>query len=542
MKNLSKILLLLLSVSLLACSTDDTTTEEEDTPDDNTGTTTEEEFSVGVLVDSEVEGVAYEVLDSEGEKVKDSVTNDKGEFKYKKGHKIRFLLGAILLKELSEGKDQVTPIDLASEDGADENTDEVRNIAAFLQTFDEDGDPSNGIQIKKETREQFKKALDFKTKDFANELENLADSMEIRRSDKKRFKPKTAEEAAEHFVKTTLKKPYVVKNKVEAHFLKIFERLEGGKSQWVHKKNGQGIIAYSLLRLSREKAVNYYKHNFDSNKGLIVESERLIAKVDGLNEGAEDTKAAIDYVSYKWTYDADGKLTGWVKTDGDGNEEEVSNIEIDEKEKTVTKADVKKFGEETKVEFMYKDGLLEKLEVKDKDGNVKESVEISYDANNRPNKRVTKDTDGKVKSSEEIEYDADGKPKKKVRKERDASGVLVEKDSQDKSEEAKQNKITDDQAKKLLGKWVMIESGKPTRKIMELFGSGDYFTNFSSGNDKFVKGTFILDVATKKLTLQLAGKSDDVFTFVLGDDGSLKLTLGGNELVFQRPPKKLGGN
>ena len=48
---------------------------------------------------------------------------------------------------------KLSPISIASSSNATIETLEVQNIAAFLQTLDEDGDPENGIIIDQEVVE-----------------------------------------------------------------------------------------------------------------------------------------------------------------------------------------------------------------------------------------------------------------------------------------------------------------------------------------------------------------------------------------------------
>lgn len=93
----------------------------------------------GTFIDSLVSGLRYESTSNSG------FTNTKGEFTYREGEVIRFYVGDVLIGE-SLGKGIITPVDLVS--GAiDETNIQVQNIAIFLQSIDEDGDESNGINI-----------------------------------------------------------------------------------------------------------------------------------------------------------------------------------------------------------------------------------------------------------------------------------------------------------------------------------------------------------------------------------------------------------
>jgi len=93
----------------------------------------------GTFIDSVVIGLRYESLNNSG------FTNNQGQFSYREGELVRFYVGDIFIGE-TLGQEIVTPIDLV--DGAiDETHFLVQNIAIFLQSIDDDGDESNGINI-----------------------------------------------------------------------------------------------------------------------------------------------------------------------------------------------------------------------------------------------------------------------------------------------------------------------------------------------------------------------------------------------------------
>ncbi len=112
----------------------------------------------GRFVDGPVSGLRYSTPTHNGE------TNTKGEFTYETGETVSFYVGEILLGQAA-GAATLTPFDLAGLtpplSGSEihqvvrriNNTNQVdalevaANIAVFLQTLDEDGDPANGQQI-----------------------------------------------------------------------------------------------------------------------------------------------------------------------------------------------------------------------------------------------------------------------------------------------------------------------------------------------------------------------------------------------------------
>lgn len=112
----------------------------EDTPQGDT-------ISVGVLTDSPIQGVEYLTTSTNG------ITNSAGEFRYKSGDTIVFRLGALSLGVVTGSGNTmtVTPlqliegISLAPFTAAPENA--VTNLLVLLQSLDNDGDPSDGIQI-----------------------------------------------------------------------------------------------------------------------------------------------------------------------------------------------------------------------------------------------------------------------------------------------------------------------------------------------------------------------------------------------------------
>lgn len=99
----------------------------------------------GVFVDSAVEGVTYTSGEITG------ITDSEGRFEYKSGQTVTFTIGDIVLGTV-EGADVITPIDLVP-DANDASNPTVLNIASFLQTLDDDGNPDNGIKILQMVRE-----------------------------------------------------------------------------------------------------------------------------------------------------------------------------------------------------------------------------------------------------------------------------------------------------------------------------------------------------------------------------------------------------
>ncbi|GLQ32799.1 hypothetical protein [Litoribrevibacter albus] len=94
--------------------------------------------NTGQFVDSEVVNIAYRTETQSG------FTDENGEFKFKDGETVTFMIGDIELPA-TDAKDLITPLDIA--DTTDVNDTSVVNILRLLQTLDTDGDPDNGITI-----------------------------------------------------------------------------------------------------------------------------------------------------------------------------------------------------------------------------------------------------------------------------------------------------------------------------------------------------------------------------------------------------------
>ena len=93
----------------------------------------------GLFLDSPVEGLGYTSGDQSG------LTDAQGTFNYEDGNTVSFLIGDIVIGE-AIAKPTMTPVDLVP--GAiDETHPTVINIARFLLTIDDNGDPGDGILI-----------------------------------------------------------------------------------------------------------------------------------------------------------------------------------------------------------------------------------------------------------------------------------------------------------------------------------------------------------------------------------------------------------
>ncbi len=164
----SKITVLALAISaimLTACH-DDNDDKSTSTPTPTPATV----IKTGVLIDAAVSGIRYDSGSQQG------TTDATGQFKYQGNENIQFKLGNInlgyakasdilLLKALNNGVN-----------GRGNLSDTTLNRAVLLQTLDNDGDSSNGIQISSATADKLKAAsIAFNTTptEFATKLTQL---------------------------------------------------------------------------------------------------------------------------------------------------------------------------------------------------------------------------------------------------------------------------------------------------------------------------------------------------------------------------------
>jgi hypothetical protein len=129
----------------------------------------------GVFLDSAVGGIDFVSGGQQG------TTDANGTFQYEEGKKVRFSVGGVLIGE-SVTQPVVTPVNLVEQ--GDLSNPAVINIARFLQTLDDDGDPSNGISVSSEIAQQIRQAaapMDFNvaTAQFEEKNQVLIDRLRV---------------------------------------------------------------------------------------------------------------------------------------------------------------------------------------------------------------------------------------------------------------------------------------------------------------------------------------------------------------------------
>lgn len=92
----------------------------------------------GVLLDAAVEGIDYKTATLSG------VTDSLGTFKYKTGEQVTFSVGGITLGK-ANGSSVLTPKEMLGTSSL--RDDKMIKMLRFMQSIDEDNNPSNGIKI-----------------------------------------------------------------------------------------------------------------------------------------------------------------------------------------------------------------------------------------------------------------------------------------------------------------------------------------------------------------------------------------------------------
>lgn len=218
--------ILLIGVYLFwGCSKDDSPKEEK-----------QETSKTGKFIDSAVAGVRYETETHSG------YTDENGNYDYEEGEIVTFYVGDIMLgSALATG--ELSPIDIASTPDATIYTPEVQNIAAFLQTLDSDGDPSNGILIEQEILN----AISLTSINFTQPILQLLGEtvLEIFQKTGKDLDVVFPDDAAAHLAET-LGAEYEPQNLFASNFLPVFQDYYGHNSKifkWVFKTEEDGKIA-----------------------------------------------------------------------------------------------------------------------------------------------------------------------------------------------------------------------------------------------------------------------------------------------------------
>jgi len=192
MKKISVISTLTASLLLVGCG-DSSSSSNTNTED------MQKTIGIGYYVDSAVAGINYECGSQIG------VTDSLGKFSFEKDQNCTFKLGNIVLRDINGTslEDNITILE------------DNKDVAKLLQSFDKDGDPSNGIEILPEVHEVMNEQNLSKVPTDTTELVELVDKV-------KEKKPKEFEGEV------------VTNEEVETHLDNTRQRLEtsGVKTQY----------------------------------------------------------------------------------------------------------------------------------------------------------------------------------------------------------------------------------------------------------------------------------------------------------------------
>lgn len=123
------------------------------------------DLSQGLFVDAKVTGLKYDTATQSG------FTDEGGYFNYIAGEDVTFSIGGIRFPTVA-AKELLTPLDLFNTDNIDDI--EVLNTIRLLQSLDDDGDLSNGIQIPEVVHQLASTiSIDFNDPNFIDELSEL---------------------------------------------------------------------------------------------------------------------------------------------------------------------------------------------------------------------------------------------------------------------------------------------------------------------------------------------------------------------------------
>ncbi|MGK0256409.1 MAG: subtilisin family serine protease, partial [Arcobacteraceae bacterium] len=100
----------------------------------------------GTFTDSPVDGITYTINDVS------EFTANGGKYTYLDGDTISFFLGNLELGT-TQGKENITPLDMFNEENITIYDSRVINMAKLLQSYDSDNDPENGITLSDDIKE-----------------------------------------------------------------------------------------------------------------------------------------------------------------------------------------------------------------------------------------------------------------------------------------------------------------------------------------------------------------------------------------------------
>ena len=285
--------------------------------------------ATGYYVDAAVAGINYECGSQIG------VTDALGKFSFDKEDKCTFSLGDIVLREIngSSLEDNVTILE------------DNKEVAKLLQSFDKDGDPSNGIEILPEVHEVMEEQNISEVPKDTKKLVELVDKVKEKKPTEFKGKVVTDAEVEAHLNNT--RKDLEARGKTtqydveETHGQSTSDNRVRGEAQ-----NEAGENAGSNAQSTQEEAQN---NAAGENVGSNAESTREAAQNNAGSASVHEEEVKNNANSNRETAREEARNT----RDSDG--EEAHNQGIDHLDENVEEVEAKSFA------LLNNDSFLEKM-------------------------------------------------------------------------------------------------------------------------------------------------------------------------------------
>ena len=301
MKILKNLFFIFFALTLFSCSGDDPVdTDEGKDPDPDPVP----EVQSGIFRDSEVAGLTYET------ETKSGVTDSEGKFEFMEGETVTFSVGGIVIGS-GAASEEMTPISIATTENASLDTQEVKNIAAFLQSLDSDSDPSNGITI----TEDIAAAITIDAIDFTQPIEQLLGEMvaEINLTTNSALEVVYPEEATIHLAET-IGETYEAGVDVFSSFIPTLESWKSVPSTsvyWIHETNSEGQLVSSTMYEKFPERVLYEINYLEFTDNLPTKYEQTSYYYYSTGEQTEEAIVEVGY-------NEDKTVKSFAKTRNDG--------------------------------------------------------------------------------------------------------------------------------------------------------------------------------------------------------------------------------
>ena len=181
---------------------------------------------VGAFLDSAVSNIKYRTTTPTGTISKEGNTDSLGQFNYLAGDTITFSVGGISLPSALAAK-TITPMDLANTKDMGSNT--VLNILVFLQSLDDDGNPSNGVNIPNAANSAATTAIDFSVSPAVFRSNSVFNTL-VANSGSTNNTPVSLSSAMDHFKTTLAAGNIVVQDPRPVAVIKAIEPVMVGKT------------------------------------------------------------------------------------------------------------------------------------------------------------------------------------------------------------------------------------------------------------------------------------------------------------------------